>query len=160
MRAAITATHSAAGGSPRPTCCGENFVIRLTDKKSGLVAHPATALAQAIAAALNIPIYHYGNARDPRFLKIKAATGNQYWAKDVFYGTYGDIDPEQIGSFEGSHPAVMEAWLRTDASPGFEFNPQHRLTRRERKHRLLAKLENRFGWDFSKKHFKVIREYE
>lgn len=112
------------------------------------------------AAALNIPIYHYGNARDPRFLKIKAATGNQYWAKDVFYGTYGDIDPEQIGSFEGSHPAVMEAWLRTHASPGFEFNPQHRLTRRERKHRLLAKLEQRFGWDFSKKHFKVIREYE
>jgi hypothetical protein len=112
------------------------------------------------AAALNIPIYHYGNARDPRFLKMKAATGNQYWAKDVFYGTYGDIDPEQIGSFEGSHPAVMEAWLRTHASPGFEFNPQHRLTRRERKHRLLAKLENRFGWDFSKKHFKVIREYE
>ena len=26
--------------------------------------------------------------------------------------------------------------------------------------RLLAKLENRFGWNFSKKHFKVIREYE
>lgn len=111
-------------------------------------------------AALNIPIYHYGNARDPRFLQIKAATGNRYWAKDVFYGTYGDIDPEQIGTFEGSHPAVMDAWLRTHASPGFEFSPQHRLTRRERKHRLLAKLENRFGWDFSKKHFKVIREYE
>jgi hypothetical protein len=54
----------------------------------------------------------------------------------------------------------MDAWLRTHASPGFAFSPQHRLTRRERKHRLLAKLENRFGWDFSKKHFKVIREYE
>ena len=112
------------------------------------------------AAALNIPIYHYGNARDARFLKIKAATGNQYWAKDVFYGAYGDIDPEQIGPFEGSHPAVMACWLQTHASPGFEFNPQHRLTRRERKHRLLAKLEKRFGRDFSKKHFKVIREYE
>lgn len=29
-------------------------MIRLTDRKSGLVAHPATALAQAIAAALNV----------------------------------------------------------------------------------------------------------
>lgn len=112
------------------------------------------------AAALNIPIYHYGNARDERFLKIKAATGNQYWAKNVFYGAYGDIDPRQIRSFEGTHPAVMASWLKTHASQGFEFNPDHRLTRREKKHRVLAKLEERFGWDFSKKHFKVIREYE
>jgi glycosyltransferase involved in cell wall biosynthesis len=112
------------------------------------------------AAALNIPIYHYGNARDARFLKIKAATGNQYWATDVFYDIYGDIDPHQIGPFEGDHPAVMASWLQTHASPGFEFNPAHRLTRRERKHRVLAKLEKRLGRDFSKRHFKVIREYE
>ena len=112
------------------------------------------------AAALNIPIYHYGNARDARFLKIKAETGNQYWATDVFAGAYGDIDPQQIGPFTGDHPAVMKSWLETHASPGFEFNPDHRLTRRERKHRMLARLENRFGWDFSKRHFKVIREYE
>lgn len=112
------------------------------------------------AAALNIPIYHYGNCRDERFLRQKAAAGNQYWAKDVFAASYGDIDPEQIGLFEGTHPAVMESWLETHASPGFEFNPEHRLTRRERKHRWLAALEKRFGWDFSKRHFEVIREYE
>jgi len=111
------------------------------------------------AAALNIPIYHYGNARDQRFLQKKAAAGNQYWASDVFYASYGDIDPEQIGEFSGTHPAVMEGWLRTHASPGFEFNPAHRLTRREKKHRLLAKLEKRFGRDFSKRHFKLIRDY-
>jgi glycosyltransferase involved in cell wall biosynthesis len=112
------------------------------------------------AAALNIPIYHYGNARDDRFLRIKAETGNRYWESDVFYGAYGDIDPQQIGPFEGDHPAVMAAWLRTHASPGFTFDPAHRLTGRERKHRLLARLERRFRWDFSKRHFKVIREYE
>ena len=112
------------------------------------------------AAALNIPIYHYGNARDERFLQKKAAAGNQYWDSDVFYASYGDIDPQQISAFGGTHPAVMESWLETHASPGFEFNPNHRLTRREKKHRFLAKLEKRFGWDFSKRHFKVIREYE
>jgi glycosyltransferase involved in cell wall biosynthesis len=112
------------------------------------------------AAALNIPMYHYGNARDARFLKQKAAAGNQYWASDVFYDSYGDIDPAQIGSFAGTHPAVMESWLATHASQGFKFNSGHRLTRRERKHRLLARLESRFGWDFSKRHFKLIREYE
>ena len=111
------------------------------------------------AAALNIPIYHYGNARHERYLGIKAATGNRYWAKQAFYGRYGDIDPQQIGPFTGSHPAIMADWLRHHANPGFEFNSQHRLTRREKKHRWLAKLERRFGWDFSKRHFKVIREY-
>jgi glycosyltransferase involved in cell wall biosynthesis len=112
------------------------------------------------AAALNIPMYHYGNARDVRFLKKKAATGNQYWANSVFYDSYGDIDPGQIGLFSGTHPAVMESWLQTHASQGFEFNPDHRLTRREKKHRHLARLEKRFGWDFSKRHFKVIRRYK
>ncbi|NNL95611.1 MAG: glycosyltransferase, partial [Xanthomonadales bacterium] len=31
------------------------------------------------SAALNIPIYHYGNCRHERFLLAKAETGNQYW---------------------------------------------------------------------------------
>ena len=112
------------------------------------------------AAALNTPIYHYGNARDERFLKKKAAAGNQYWAKDVFESSYGNIDPAAVGSFGGSHPAVMESWLKTHANTGFRFDPDHRPSRRERKHRLLAKLERKFGWDFSKRHFKVIREYD
>jgi glycosyltransferase involved in cell wall biosynthesis len=112
------------------------------------------------AAALNIPIYHYGNARDVRFLKKKAATGNQYWANSVFYDSYGDIDPSQIGLFRGTHPAVMESWLQTHASKGFDFNPDHRLTRREKKHRHLARLEKWLGRDFSKRHFKVIRRYK
>ena len=54
----------------------------------------------------------------------------------------------------------MASWLQTHASQGFEFNTEHRLSRREKKHRFLARLEKKFGWDFSKKHFKVIREYE
>jgi len=111
------------------------------------------------AAALNIPIYHYGNARDERFLQRKAAAGNQYWAQDVFRYSYGDIDPQQIDRFSGTHPEVMKEWLQTHANPSLVFNPDHRLSARERKHRILAKLERRFGWDLSKRHFKVVREY-
>jgi len=77
----------------------------------------------------------------------------------VFRYSYGDIDPRQIGPFTGTHPALMSSWLRTHANTSLVFNPDHRLTARERKHRLLGRLEQRFGWDFSKRHFKVVCEF-
>lgn len=110
-------------------------------------------------AALNVPIYHYGNARDARYLLAKAAAANQYWEKDVFYSVYGNVDPRAIAPFTGRHPSVVRAWLAEHANPAFEFNPRYRPSRRELKHRLLRPLERRFGLDFSKQHFKVIREY-
>jgi len=113
------------------------------------------------AAALNLPIYHYGNARHERYVQAKAAAGNQYWTeKQAFSSSYADIDPRQLGPFEGTHPAVMRQWLAEHANTGFSPDPAHTLTRRERKHRRLARLEQRFGWDLSKRHFKVIRSFE
>lgn len=112
------------------------------------------------AAALNVPIYHYGNARHQRYVRSKVDTANQYWTeKQAFKADYGDIDPQQIGTFEGTHPSVMTDWLQNHANPAFEFDTDHRLTRREKKHRLLARLERRFGWDFSKRHFRIVRSY-
>jgi hypothetical protein len=54
----------------------------------------------------------------------------------------------------------MANWLEHHANPGFEFDPSRPLTRRERKHRRLAGLERRFGWDLSKRHFKIVRSWE
>ena len=113
------------------------------------------------AAALNLPIYHYGNARHERYVRAKAETGNRYWSeKQAFQAAYGDLDPAQIGPFEGSHPAVMAHWIAEHANPSFEFSSEHRLSSRERKHRLNAKLERWLGRDFSKRHFKLIRSWE
>lgn len=113
------------------------------------------------AAALNLPIYHYGNARHERYVRAKAEAGNQYWSeKQAFQAAYGDLDPQQIGPFEGTHPAVMTDWIADHANPSFEFRPDHRLSRRERKHRFNARLERWFGWDLSKRHFRLIRSWE
>lgn len=113
------------------------------------------------AAALNIPIYHYGNARHERYVQAKADTGNQYWSeKQAFSSSYGAIDPQQIGEFSGTHPAVIADWLRDHANPKLRFNEDHDLTRREKKHRFLARLERLFGTDLSKRHFKLIRSWE
>lgn len=112
------------------------------------------------AAALNIPIYHYGNARAERYLEQKAAAGNVYWEKAVFTSAYGRIDPQAIGPFEGTHPAVIAGWLESHANPGFELDPDHTLTFRERKHRLLRPLERHFGWDLSKRHFRIVKSFD
>ncbi|KAA9130935.1 glycosyltransferase [Marinihelvus fidelis] len=113
------------------------------------------------AAALNIPIYHYGNARHARYVQAKADIGNQYWSeKQAFGAGYGRIDPQQISVFEGEHPAIMSDWLDAHANPSFEFDPDHRLTSRERKHRWLARLEAITGRDFSKRHFQLIRSWD
>jgi glycosyltransferase involved in cell wall biosynthesis len=113
------------------------------------------------AAALNLPIYHYGNARHDRYVQAKADAGNLYWSeKQPFSSNYGKIDPQQIGPFEGTHPSVIADWLRDHANPELVFDPEHSLTRRERKHRLLARLERWFGHDFSKRHFRLIRSWE
>lgn len=112
------------------------------------------------SAAVNVPIYHYGNARHARYLLAKAETGNQYWEKDVFYGVYGDVDHQAIAPFTGEHPSVVRAWLQTHANPSFTINPGYRVSSRERKHRILRRLESRFGLDFSKRHFRIIREFD
>ncbi|MDX1459692.1 MAG: glycosyltransferase family 2 protein [Xanthomonadales bacterium] len=112
------------------------------------------------AAALNIPIYHYGNARRAAALAEKAETGRRYWGgKLVFHERYGDIDPRAIRAFEGAHPAVMKDWIERHANQSFRFNPDHKLTRRERKHRIVMALEQWLGFEASKKHFKIVEEY-
>ena len=86
---------------PLPTSCGKNFVILLTDglpstdKSGGLVANPATALAQAAAAAAalkaaGVETYVIGFAlpfgTDPASLDVVAAAGgtaNAYNASDT-----------------------------------------------------------------------------
>lgn len=113
------------------------------------------------AAALNIPIYHYGNARHQRYVQAKAKAGNQYWTeKQAFSASYAAIDPQQLGPFTGTHPAIMASWIEAHANTDFKPDPEHQLTRRERKHRRLARLERRFGWDLSKRHFKLIRSWD
>lgn len=113
------------------------------------------------AAALNLPIYHYGNARHERYVQAKADAGNRYWAeKQAFSASYGDLDPAQVGPFEGTHPAIMADWIRNHANPAFRFNPEHQLTGREKKHRFNARLERWFGRDASKRHFSLVRSWD
>ena len=65
-------------------------------------------------------------------------------------------DPQALAAFRGTHPEVMREWLAHEAETHFAVDPQHRLTRRERKHRWSMKLERLTGWDLSKNHFRLV----
>ena len=108
-------------------------------------------------ADTGIRIYHYGNVRAEHYLATKAETVNQYWGRNIWHSSYANIDPTTVEPFTGTHPAVIRQWLEQHASHEFKVNPDYQLSRREKKHKLLARLERRFGWDFSKRHFKIVK---
>ena len=111
--------------------------------------HPRAALAGA-------HIYHYGHVRRAAYMQAKLDQVSKYWAHGAGQVVYGNIDPQSLRPFAGSHPKLVEAWLRDEAEQAFEPNPAHALTRRERKHRWAMKLERLFGWDLSHKHYTLV----
>jgi hypothetical protein len=66
---------------------------------------------------------------------------------------YGNVDSKVLVPFSGSHPKIMETWLKNDAEQNFSPNENYRLSKRDRKHRISMQLEKWFSWDLSKKHY-------
>ena len=54
-----------------------------------------------------------------------------------------------------THPEVLKDWI-PKAFGLFQASPDYILTSKEKKHRLMIKLENLFDIELSKKHFKLI----
>ena len=110
------------------------------------------------AALAGIPIYHYGHVRAVASMQEKIQQVSQYWghAPPAFDG-YGNIMPQAIGKFNGSHPAVIKNWLAEHAEPNLRLNPDYKPTRRENRHRWMMRLEDLLGLELSKKHYRLIR---
>lgn len=105
-----------------------------------------------------IPIYHYGNTRAEHYLSPRADLVNGYWGKNYWFKTYGNIRPSTVKPFAGTHPALIHPWLEQHANQSLQINPDHKPGFRGRKHQFLAGLEKSFGWDFSKRHFKLLKK--
>lgn len=108
------------------------------------------------AALANAPIYHYGHVRQTDYMQRKLEQVSRYWSHGSPKVDYGKIDPQSLRPFDGTHPAVMQDWLATQAEPHFVPDPSHVLTRREKKHRLAMKIERWFGLDLSHKHYQLV----
>jgi hypothetical protein len=109
------------------------------------------------AAHTGATIYHYGWVKTESQLNQRKQGTAKYWhKKPIPQVVYADTDPRTLHRFEGTHPKAIQDWL-TPAEGVFPADPNHRLTSRERKHRLMLKIEERFGVKFRKKHYRLVR---
>ena len=108
------------------------------------------------AALANAHIYHYGWVRSNEAMQKKLDQVSKFWSHDAPTIRYSQFDEKVLQPFTGTHPELVKPWLESSAEKSFVVDPNYKLTKRERRHRWLMKLENFFGLDFSRKHFKLI----
>ena len=105
------------------------------------------------AACADATIYHYGWVRPEEKFNEKWKGTFRHWTDKPYQNTaYAEIDPKVLQPFTGTHPRAIQAWL-PPAAGLFQANPDHVLTRRERKNRLMMAVEKLTGLDTSRKHF-------
>jgi hypothetical protein len=104
------------------------------------------------AADTGASMYHYGWVRSEAEMNRKLENVQKYWNKNHRRIDYSEIDQKIIREFTGSHPEIIREWLPKEKGL-YTANPAHKLTRREKKHRLMRHLEGWFGLELSKKHF-------
>jgi glycosyltransferase involved in cell wall biosynthesis len=102
-------------------------------------------------------IYHYGWVRSETQMYLRRVSTAKAWTnKQPKPANYSEVDPQTLRLFAGSHPKVIRDWL-PPADGIFVANPAHKLSRREKKHRMMMKLEKWFGVRFNKKHYTLVR---
>jgi hypothetical protein len=108
------------------------------------------------AAQTGATIFHYGWVRNEAQMDLKSATVQKYWNDSKPKPMdYSKIDSATLKKFSGSHPQAVQDWL-PPADRIFQADPNHKLTSREKKHRRMMKLEKWFGFQFNKKHYKLM----
>jgi hypothetical protein len=109
------------------------------------------------AAHTGATIYHYGWVRSEAQMNMKSASVQKYWDDaPPRLADYSKIDAAALRLFTGTHPKIIQDWL-PPAEGMFPADPGHALTSREKKHRLMLKLEKWFGLQFNKKHYRLVR---
>lgn len=108
------------------------------------------------AALVGATMYHYGWVRSEEQMNLKSKQVQQYWSKSHHDIDYSQINQNIIKEFRGTHPEVVKNWL-PDAEGIYRANPAHRLTKKEKKHQYMLKIEKFFGLELSKKHYKLVR---
>jgi glycosyltransferase involved in cell wall biosynthesis len=108
------------------------------------------------AALANAHIYHYGWVRSNEAMQKKMAQVSKFWSHAAPTIRYSQFDAQVLQPFTGTHPELIKPWLASSAEKSFTIDPDYQLTKREKRHRWLMKLEKAFGLDFSRKHFKLV----
>jgi len=110
------------------------------------------------AAFAGCAIYHYGHVRSSAKMQEKIRQVSRYWNHTPKKHDYSQIDASILERFTGSHPAIVQQWLQDYAEPTFTADPNYKISKREKRHHWLMKIEKLVGQHLDKKHFKLVRE--
>ena len=99
--------------------------------------------------------YHYGWVRSEEEMNLKSNKVQKYWGRDPVNIDYSQIDQSIIKKFGGTHPKIVKDWLPKDDGL-YIADSSYKLTQKQKKHRAMIKLENFFGLELSKKHYKLV----
>ena len=121
------------------------------DKSNRVARYPQAALIGA-------HMYHYGWARSPEQFKAHREQVAPLWGKapESNVPDFAEIDVRILRRFEGTHPEVIQGFFPQEEGP-YQPNPDHKLTRRERRHRIQLLFERLLGIETSRKHYRLVR---
>jgi len=102
-----------------------------------------------------VTCYHYGWVRSQEQMSLKSSKVQKYWGGEPVKVDYTQMDQTIIQEFQGTHPEIMKDWLPKDTGL-YKVDSAYKPTRKQIKHRLMIKLENFFGIEMSKKHYKLV----
>ena len=107
------------------------------------------------AKKTGVTCYHYGWVRSEEQMNLKSSKIQKYWGEKPLLIDYSQMDQSIIKEFRGSHPKVLQDWI-PKASGIYKADSNYKLTSKQKKHRISIKVENLFGLDLSKKHYKLV----
>ena len=100
--------------------------------------------------------YHYGWVRSEEQMNLKSEKVQQYWGGEPAKIDYSQMDQSIIKEFSGTHPKIVQDWL-PQGKGIYQADPNYESTKKQKKHRLMLKLEEWFNLELSKKHYKLIK---
>jgi len=100
--------------------------------------------------------YHYGWVRSEAQMNLKSEKVQKYWGGKPVNIDYSQMDQSIIKEFQGSHPKMVKDWLPREKGV-FQADLNYQPSRKQKKHQLMISLEKWFGWELSKKHYKLIK---
>jgi hypothetical protein len=107
------------------------------------------------AKNIGVTCYHYGWVRSEEQMNLKSNKVQKYWGGKSVKVDYSQIDQSIIVEFIGTHPEIIKDWLPKDDGL-YTADPNYQLSKKQKKHRLMMLIEDFFGIDLSKKHFKLV----
>jgi hypothetical protein len=100
--------------------------------------------------------YHYGWVRSQEQMNLKSKKIQKYWGNSHNEIDYTQMDGSIIKKFTGSHPEIINGWLNHETGL-FQVDSKYILTKKQKKHRMMIKMEKLFNLDLSKKHFELVK---